>query len=126
MIAEVKNKAEKCMTEEKYTEAFFHWTKAIHISEQNGQNNLVEMFAQRAKCFLQAEQFFYAMEDAKKVLELEPNSALGHLRLAEVYFETGNYMDALPVIGKCFTLTNSKDEKDHLLGKYVLNFHKLV
>lgn len=117
-IEEVKKSAEKCMKEEKYAEAFFHWTKAIHLMPKNSSDShadLVKIFAQRAKCFMQTEQFYYAKEDANKVLEMDPKNALGHLRLAEVYYETGHFLEALPLIGKCFSLTSGKAEQDYLL-----------
>ena len=79
MIEEIKFSAEKSMKEEKYAEAFFYWTKAIHMGERNGHID-TKMFAQRAKCFIQTEQFHYALQDSKKVLELDPQNALGHLR----------------------------------------------
>lgn len=107
------------MKNEAYTEAFFHWTKAIHLVEQmgGGQEDQVNshMFAQRSKCFMQSDQFYYAMEDARKVINLEPSHPMGHLRLAEVYYETGHYLEALPEINRCFQLAPSKLEKDHLL-----------
>ena len=113
-IEDLKYSAEKCMKDGKYAEAFFHWTKAIHIAESRGKLE-TNMFAQRSKCFIQNEQFFFALEDAKKVIELDANNIMGHLRLAEVYFETGHYTLALPEISKCFTLSQVKAEKDYLL-----------
>ena len=118
---DVKTKAENCMKEEKFAEAFFHWTKAIHLAvagkTNSGGGPEVEskMYAQRAKCLLQSDQYYYALEDAKKVLDLDPQNAMGHLRLAEVYYETGHFMEALPVIGKCFQISTGKSEKDYLL-----------
>jgi tetratricopeptide (TPR) repeat protein len=118
---DVKSKAENCMKEEKFAEAFFHWTKAIHLAvagkTNSGGGPEVEskMYAQRAKCLLQSDQYYYALEDAKKVLDLDPQNAMGHLRLAEVYYETGHFMEALPVIGKCFQISTGKSEKDYLL-----------
>ena len=118
-LIEVQKSAENCMKNEAYTEAFFHWTKAIHLVEQMGgdQKDQVNshMFAQRSKCFMQSDQFYYAMEDARKVINLEPSHPMGHLRLAEVYYETGHYLEALPEINRCFQLAPSKLEKDHLL-----------
>ena len=113
-IEELKFSAEKCMKNGKYAEAFFHWTKAIHMAESKGKLE-TNMFAQRAKCFIQNDQFYFALEDANKVIAIEPNNIMGHLRLAEVYFETGHYTQALPEISKCFTLSQVKAEKDYLL-----------
>jgi len=115
-IEELKFSAEKCMKSGKYAEAFFHWTKAIHMAEsKKGKKLDTNMFAQRAKCFIQNDQFYFALEDANKVIDIEPNNIMGHLRLAEVYFETGHYTLALPEISKCFTLSQVKAEKDYLL-----------
>ena len=114
-LEDVVKCAEICMKSEKYTEAFFHWTKAIHMSEQKGIAATPHMYAQRAKCFMSSDQFYYAMEDAKRVIEIEPSHPLGHLRLAEVFYETGHFIEALPEINRCFQLAPSKLEKDHLL-----------
>ena len=111
-LLQVQNSAENCMKNEAYTEAFFHWTKAIHLA---GDQVNSHMYSQRSKCFMQSDQFYYAMEDARKVIDLEPSHPMGHLRLAEVYYETGHYMEALPEINRCFQLAPSKLEKDHLL-----------
>ena len=113
-LEDVEKSAEMSMKSEKYTEAFFHWTKAIHMSEQKGKATTY-MYAQRAKCFMSSDQFFYAMEDAKRVIDMEPSHPLGHLRLAEVFYETGHFLEALPEINRCFQLAPSKVEKDHLL-----------
>ena len=115
-LEQVQKSAEHCMKNEAFTEAFFHWTKAIHLAEQMDQGAVSShMFAQRSKCFMQSDQFYYAMEDARKVIDLEPSHPMGHLRLAEVYYETGHYVEALPEINRCFQLAPSKLEKDHLL-----------
>ena len=102
------------MKNEKFAEAFFHWTKAIHIGEVKDEVTS-HMYAQRAKCFMLSDQFYYAMEDAKRVIDMEPSHPLGHLRLAEVFYETGHFMEALPEINRCFQLAPAKLEKDHLL-----------
>ena len=113
-IDQIKLSAEQCMKQEKYAEAFFHWTKAIHMAENKGLMD-PNLYAQRSKCFIQTDQFHYAVEDANKVIALDPKNPLGHLRLAEVYYETGHFIEALPEISLCFTLTNGKAEKDYLL-----------
>ena len=114
-VHQVMLSAEKCMKEEKYAEAFFHWTKAIRMEMPGDATLTTKMYAQRAKCFIQTEQFYYAYEDAKHVLQLDPEYALGHLRMAEVYYETGHFSEALPVIGQCFALTPGKAEKEYLM-----------
>ena len=91
--------------------------KSFHLNLDGKIELAVEtkLYTQRAKCFLQSEQYYYALEDAKKVLEMDPENSLGHLRLAEVYYETEHFVEALPVIGKCFMVTNGRSEKEHLL-----------
>ena len=36
-LEDVKTRAENCMKEGKYAEAFFHWTKAIHLVSDKGK-----------------------------------------------------------------------------------------
>jgi tetratricopeptide (TPR) repeat protein len=115
LIPEMVSSAEKCMQDGKFAEAFFHWTKIIHFAEQKSELQPT-MYTQRAKCFIMNEQFHYALEDSKKAMDMNPDNAICHLRMAEVYYETEHYMEALPIIGKCFELTCGKAEKDHLLA----------
>ncbi len=106
--------AVKAMEAEKYSEAFFYWTKAIRMAEQLGINDL-KLYINRAKCFLQAEQYYYAMQDANHVLTADPDNILGHLRKAEIFYETGHLLEAIPEIGKCFDLATTKEEKEQVL-----------
>ena len=85
-IEDLKFSAEKCMKDGKYAEAFFHWTKAIHIAESRGKLE-TNLFTQRAKCFIQNDQFYFALEDAKKVIEMDPNNMMGHLRVIQIIIE---------------------------------------
>ena len=46
---DVKTRAETCMKDERYAEAFFHWTKAIHMVTDGKVELAVEskLYAQR-------------------------------------------------------------------------------
>ena len=51
-VNEIKEKAEACMKEQKWEEAFFHWTHAIKsISDEP------EFYYQRSKCFIATQQY---------------------------------------------------------------------
>ena len=111
-----KETAMRAMEEEKYSEAFFYWTKAIRMAEQLGFSHDLKLYIHRSKCFLHTDQFFYAMEDAKRVVTAEPDNIMGHLRMAEIFYETGHLLEALPEISRCFDLACTKEEKDQVLA----------
>ncbi len=62
----IKEKAELCMKEGKWEEAFFGWTHAIKLIPDEP-----EFYFQRSKCFMATQQYHYALEDAKTLISLK-------------------------------------------------------
>ena len=52
------------------------------------------MLSERARCSVDNLQYHFALEDAQQILQRRPDSWLGHVRLAEVYFATFNFEQA--------------------------------
>lgn len=86
----LRQTAKDCIKDGRQTEAFLHLSHALKLDEDN-----VEILSERSKCCSENFQYHFALEDAKKILELAPESWLGHVRLAEIYLATHNYTEAL-------------------------------
>jgi len=55
------------MKDEKYSEAIIHYTHAI---QDDSKNHL--LYSNRSLAFLKMQQYYYAMEDAKETIKLQP------------------------------------------------------
>ena len=86
----LRQTAKDCMKDGRQTEAFLHLSHALKLDEGN-----VEILSERSKCCIENLQYHFALEDANKILDLSPDSWLGHVRLAEIYLATANYEEAL-------------------------------
>ena len=62
-VNDIKEKAELCMKELKWAEAFFNWTHAIKLIPEE-----TEFYFQRSKCFIATQQYHYALEDSKTLI----------------------------------------------------------
>ena len=71
VVHELKQKADKCMKEGSYAEAFFHLTHALKLSPQDQDTSLYFM---RSKCFLKQDQYYYALKDAEELIRRDPTS----------------------------------------------------
>ena len=68
-LKQIRKDAEKCMSGGDYVGAFVRWSHAIAGA---GPEENAHFLSQRSKCLLKIGNFYYAMEDAKRVAELEP------------------------------------------------------
>lgn len=64
---EITDRAEKCMKDRKYEEAFFHWTHAIKANPDDA-----DLYHQRCRCFLASGQYYYALQDAEALVRICP------------------------------------------------------
>ena len=117
----MKEEGNKCLKEGKYHEAMLHYTHAIKLDPSQYQ-----LYSNRSLVFLKLQQYYYAHQDAKEVIKLNPSWAKvlyfivtiiwnmlncvillfqGYYRKAQVEFEAGHYEEALDsyrVIYDCF------------------------
>jgi len=56
------------MKEEKHIEAMIHYTHGIKLEPHNAY-----LYSNRSQAFLRMQQYYYALEDAKKTIELMPS-----------------------------------------------------
>jgi len=65
-----REKGNKCMKEDKYMEAMFHYTHGIKLDPRNAY-----LYSNRSLAFLRMQQYYHALEDAKTTIQLKPNWA---------------------------------------------------
>lgn len=87
---ELRQLGNECMTNKKYAEALLHYTHGIKLDPRSSK-----MLANRSLAFLKLDQYYYAMEDAKQTIDLEPKWFKGYLRRASVQFQCGLYDEAI-------------------------------
>lgn len=66
-MKELKEKGNKCLNEKNYAEAMLHYTHAIKVSPKEYQ-----LYSNRSLAFLKLHQYYYAYEDAKETIRLNP------------------------------------------------------
>lgn len=101
-ISALRQTARDCIKDGRHTEGFFHLTHALKLDENN-----LDLLNERSRCCSDNLQYHFALEDAKQILQLAPNSWLGHYRLGEVYLQTCNYDSALTCYQTAFQCNDS-------------------
>ncbi|XP_048765669.1 hsp70-Hsp90 organising protein-like isoform X2 [Ostrea edulis] len=89
-VESLKNQGNECIRKENFAEATIHYTHAI---QKDAKNHL--LYSNRSLAFLKLQQYYYALEDAKETIKLQPYWAKGYFRKGEVLFAVGNYETAL-------------------------------
>merc|ERR1719348_1148171 len=101
-VAVLRQTAKECLKDGRHTEAFFHLTHALKQDENN-----LDLLNERSRCCSENMQYHFALEDAKKMLSVEPQSWLGHYRLGEIYLQTQHYEEALSCFQTAFQCQDS-------------------
>ena len=63
-----KEEGNKCVKENKFTEAVIHYTEAI-----KHEPNAAVLYSNRSLAFVKIDQLFFALEDAQKAIKLDPS-----------------------------------------------------
>ncbi len=84
-LKQVRREAEQCMSVGDYVGAFVRWSHAIAGSPAQ-DDTYAHALAQRSRCLLKIGNHYYALQDARRAAELDPDATQGYQRLAEVYF----------------------------------------
>ncbi|XP_033125210.1 hsp70-Hsp90 organizing protein-like isoform X2 [Anneissia japonica] len=87
---EEKNKGNECMKSQNPTEAVLHYTTGIKLDGKDHR-----LFSNRCLAFLQIQQYYLALQDAKTVIKLNPDWPKGYYRKGEVEYCTEHYEDAI-------------------------------
>lgn len=98
-VEELKQQGNDCVKAGNYSEAILHYTHAI---QQDKTNHL--LYSNRSLAFLKLDQYYYALEDAKEAIKLQPNWPKGFFRKGEVEFKVGQYTASLISYGQAFLL----------------------
>lgn len=99
-----KEKGNACIKEKNYKEAIVHYSNGL-------RKNPVDFFlySNRSFAYLKLKQYFYALSDAERVIELRPDFVKGYFRKAEVLRETFQYDEALLNYGRALKLEPQND-----------------
>jgi len=85
-----KEEGNRCVKENKFTEAVIHYTEAI-----KNEPNAAVLYSNRSLAFVKIDQLYFALEDAQKAIKLDPSWPKGFFRKGEVELKAGNYEKAL-------------------------------
>ncbi|CRL07869.1 CLUMA_CG020823, isoform A [Clunio marinus] len=99
-----KEKGNACVKEKNYKEAILHYSNGL-------RKNPVDFFlySNRSFAYLKLHQYYYALCDAEKVIEIRPDFVKGYFRKAEVLRETFQYDEALLNYGRALKLEPNND-----------------
>ena len=99
-----KEKGNACVKEKNYKEAIVHYSNGL-------RKNVSDFFlySNRSFAYLKLKQFFYALSDAERVIELQPTFVKGYFRKAEVLRETFQYDEALLNYGRALKLDSTNE-----------------
>ncbi|KAK7081644.1 hypothetical protein SK128_015126, partial [Halocaridina rubra] len=89
-VTELRERGNECVRAGNHAEAVLHYSHAIKLDSRSPQ-----LYSNRSLAFLKLQQYFYALEDAKETIRLDPNWAKGYFRKGEVEYATNHYADAL-------------------------------
>ena len=67
-VEELKQQGNECVKGGKYSEAILHYTHAIQLDKTNHL-----LYSNRSLAFLKLDQYYFALEDAKEAIKLQPN-----------------------------------------------------
>lgn len=101
---EFKQKGNECIREKKYDEAVQQYSEGLRIRPNDHL-----LYSNRSFAYFNLKQFYYAICDADKVIELKPDFVKGYFRKAEVLKEVYLFDEALINYGRALKLepTNS-------------------
>lgn len=99
-----KEKGNACVKEKNYKEAIVHYSNGLRKNPAD-----FFLYSNRSFAYLKLQQYFYALSDAEKVIELRPDFVKGYFRKAEVLRETFQYDEALLNYGRALKLEPTND-----------------
>ncbi|XP_071794585.1 dnaJ homolog subfamily C member 7-like [Asterias amurensis] len=117
---ESRERGNACMKKGSPTEAFFYYTEAIKWNPTDPR-----LYSNRSLSFLQIDQHYHALEDAKKAIKLNPNWPKGHFRKGEVEMSTGHYQEAVCSYQAAVSLDDKDPKLKEALEKAKEEYRKL-
>ncbi|CAB4065561.1 unnamed protein product [Lepeophtheirus salmonis] len=107
---ELKRLADNAMSKKDYTSGFIYLSQAIRLEPDN-----YLLYLLRNRCFMEEEQYHFALKDSEVLIRLRPDDPEGYKRKANVYFMTQNYSEALESFLKSFQVSKSTMEKEKVM-----------
>eukprot|EP00096_Caligus_rogercresseyi_P013417 TRINITY_DN6062_c0_g1_i1.p1 TRINITY_DN6062_c0_g1~~TRINITY_DN6062_c0_g1_i1.p1 ORF type:complete len:221 (+),score=66.12 TRINITY_DN6062_c0_g1_i1:80-742(+) len=106
----LKRLAEVAIGKKDFTSGFIYLSQAIRLEPEN-----YSLYLGRNKCFMEEEQYHFALKDAEVLIRLRPEDSEGYKRKANVYLSTRNYSEALEAFLKSFQVTKNASEKEKIM-----------
>ena len=66
-VESLKTQGNECVRSKNFAEAVIHYT---HAAQKDPKNHM--LYSNRSLAFLKLQQFYYALEDAKETIKLQP------------------------------------------------------
>nr|ACO15513.1 Heat shock protein sti1 homolog [Caligus clemensi] len=107
---ELKRLAQAAVSRKDFTSGFIYLSQAIRLEPDN-----YELYLERNLCFMEEEQFHFALKDAEVLIRLRPGDPQGYKRVGEVYFTTQNYSQSLQAFLKSFQVSKTTAEKEKVM-----------
>lgn len=103
---QLKEKGNECVKKQDWKQAIKNYSDALRI---DGNSNLLHiLYSNRSFAYLKNKEYYYALADAEKVIELAPDFVKGFYRKAEVLKEISVYDEAIINYGKALKVSNKK------------------
>lgn len=99
---DLKLKGNNCVKNSDFKEAIVNYTKALKLSPVD-----FYLYSNRSLAFLKSKLYYYALTDAEKAINLNPQWPKGYFRKAEVQREVGEFDAALLNYGRALQLSPS-------------------
>lgn len=97
---ELKEKGNEFVKKQDYKKAIEFYSKALNAAE----NDKHILYSNRSFAYLKNKEYYYALADAERVIELAPDFVKGFYRKAEVLKEICIYEEAIMNYGKALKL----------------------
>jgi len=102
-VSELRSLARECVRTDRSTEAFLHLSHALRLDADNR-----DLLLERSRLSSSDVcQYHFALEDARRLVELDPESWVGHHRTGEIQLQTCNYQAALAAFQRAFQCHDS-------------------
>lgn len=81
LIVELKEKGNKCIKEHDYKQAIKFYSDALRVSNSLNCQESHILFSNRSFAYLKNKNFYYALADAERCIELKPEFVKGTIFL---------------------------------------------
>ncbi len=100
MFCRCKRRGKASLIENTYRKKYFISKLFSFFSPAHG--NVAQILSQRSRCLLKMGNHYLALEDGRRLAEMDSGSLLGHQRCAEVFQDSCHFSRAHDEYLRCF------------------------